>query len=106
MLDRLSNTIVTVTVGTTAAASEEIRYGGYAGGMTCIPAGSNITTLTWYVAEKFGGTYLPAYDEDGWLVEQEVVHTRAYALPLALFGARAIKAVGNVDGEISVTMKG
>ena len=107
MLDRLSNTIVSVTAGVTAAASDEIIFGPYGGGMVFLPAGVGVTTITWYAAEKPGGTYLAAYDEDGTAVTQTVSHTKAYAIPLALFGARAIKAVASVGtaSTIIVSLK-
>lgn len=95
MLERLSNTIITVTSGVTAAASTEIIFGSYAGGMVFLPAGVGVTTITWYAAEQPGGTYLVAYDEDGVAVTQTVSHTKAYAIPSALHGARAIKAVAS-----------
>lgn len=110
MLDRLSNTIPVVTVSDSAiASSEEIVYGGYAGGMIFIPAigGASITALTWYAAEKPGGTYLPAYDSFGTAVTQTVSHTKAYPIPDALFGCRAIKALATGGaGEIAVSLKG
>jgi len=106
MLDRLSNTIPAVAVGAAVADSQEIIYSGYAHGMFFIPAGSGLTTLTWYAAEKPGGTYLAAYDKDGNAVTQTVVHTRAYPIPEALSGCRAIKVTGNEAGTIAVSPKG
>ena len=106
MLDRLSTTIVSVALNTAVATTAEIKYGSYAHGFVLIPAGSSITSLAWHVAEKPGGTYLPAYDEDGVVVTKTVVHTRAYAIPSALSGAPAIKAVVNAAGTVSVTLKG
>src|SRR4030042_3586482 len=109
MLDRLSNTIPAVAVSHTAiGSSEEIIYGGYAGGMVFVPtvAGVDITVLTWYAAEKPGGTYLPAYDSTGTAVTQTVSHTKAYPIPAALAGCRAIKAMGDASGSIAVSLKG
>jgi hypothetical protein len=107
MLERFSTTIVTVTSGVTAAASDEILFGSYAGGIVFLPAGVGVTTITWYVAEKPGGTYLLAYDEDGTAVTQTVSHTKAYAIPAALYGARAIKAVASAGtaSTIIVSLK-
>ena len=61
----ISNPIDSVTVGTTAAASEEIIYSDRAGGRFQVPAGSSITSITWYDAPKSGGTFVPASDEYG-----------------------------------------
>jgi hypothetical protein len=106
MLDRLSQTIASVTVATAVASSEEIRLSSYAGGMIFVPAGSSITTLTWYAAEKPDGTYLVAYDEDNIAVTQTVQAGRCYPIPSALFGCRAIKAVDAAGGYLLVSLKG
>lgn len=107
MIERHSVTIPSVTVDTTAAASEEIRIGCYSGGYVIIPTtlGASVTSLTWYVAEKAGGTYVAAYDEDGTAITQTVSHTKAYAIPSALFGAVAVKIVTNAAGTLAVTLK-
>ena len=107
MMDRLSNTIIEITAGVTAAASTEIMFASYAGGMVFLPAGVGVTTITWYVAEKPGGTMLVAYDEDGVAITQTVSHTKAYAIPSALFGARAVKAVASAGtaSTIIVSLK-
>ena len=108
MLDRLSNTITSITAGVTAAASTEIMFGSYAGGIVFLPAGVGVTTITWYVAEKPGGTYLAAYDEDGTAVTQTVSHTKAYAIPSSLYGARALKAVASAGtaSTLMLSLKG
>jgi len=96
-----------VALNTAIGTTEEIPYGSYAHGMVLIPAtASAITLLTWWVADKPGGSYLAAYDQDGVQVKQTVSHTKAYAIPDALSGARAIKAVVNAAGTVSVTLKG
>lgn len=106
MLDRLSSTLVEVTVDTTAAASEEINYGGYSGGMVFIPAGSSVTTLTWWAAEKPGGTYLAAQDRDSDAITQTVAASESHPIPIDLYGCRAIKAVTNAAGTMAVSLKG
>lgn len=105
MIDRLSNTIPSVTIGTTAAASAEILLGPYAGGMLFVPTGETVVTLTWYAAEKPGGTYLLAYDEDNVAITQTVAAGHANAMPSALFGCRAVKAVGDAAGTMAISMK-
>jgi len=107
MLDRLANTIPTVTIGiTTPANSTEIVYSGYAHGRIYVPTGSIITLLAWYDAEKPGGTYLASLDADGVAVTQTVAAAKSYPIPDALSGARAIKAVGDAAGTIAVSLKG
>lgn len=106
-LHRFSTNILTVTVDTTAAASEEILYSEYTSGTVHIPtvAGASITTLTWHVAPVAGGTYLPAQDYDGAAVTQTVAKTKAYPIPLALIGSVALKAVGNAAGTVDISLK-
>ena len=107
MLDRLSSTISAVTVdGSAVADSEEIGMASYAGGMVFVPSGSGLTTLTYYAAEKPGGTYLAAYDAEGTAITQTVQAERCYPIPTDLYGARAIKITGNTDGTVLVSLKG
>lgn len=96
----------TVTVATAVASSEEIKYGGFAFGEIYIPTGSSITSLTWYTASENGGTYMAAYDEDGVAVTQTVSAAKAYPIPTALAGCKAIKAEGDAAGVMDVVMKG
>ena len=106
-MERQTVTILAVTLNTATSTTEEIRLGSYSGGFVYLPTteAASVTSLTWYVAEKPGGTYHPAYDEDGVAVTQTVAHTRAYAIPSSLFGAAAIKAVSNAAGTVSVSLK-
>ena len=106
MLDRLSVTITSHTVSTTAATTDEIKFGPYAGGMISIPVGSSITTLTWNTADEPGGTYLPASDEGGAAITQTVSAGKAYQIPTALYGAHAIKPVVNSAGTVGLSLKG
>lgn len=102
----ISNPIDSVTVGTTAAASEEIIYSDRAGGRFQVPAGSSITSITWYDAPKSGGTFVPASDEYGVAIVQTVAAGKSYEIPTSLAGAGALKAVGDAAGAIAVYMKG
>lgn len=95
-----------VAMTDSAATTAEIPYSEASGGMFRIPAGSSITSLTWYSSESIGGTFAAAYDEDGVAVTQTVVHTRSYAIPAALFGSGSIKAVVNAAGTVYMRLKG
>lgn len=105
MLERFASTIPSVTLTTSSTTTEEIRLGNYSGGFVFIPAGSSVTTLTWWVAEKASGTYFAAYDEDNAAITQTVAASQANAIPSALFGAMAIKAVSNAAGTMAVSLK-
>lgn len=77
------------------------------GGTIFIPAASPITSLTYWAAEKAGGTYLPLYEADGsTAVTQTVEAGRAYDMPAAVFGCLAIKIRVNSNGSVFITMKG
>lgn len=96
----------TVGVNTAIGTTEEMDYRGWAAGEVCMPAATDLTTLTWWAAEKPGGTYGAAYDSAGSAVTTTVQAARSYPIPVALLGAGAIKAVGNAAGTIYVSFKG
>lgn len=95
-----------VAVTDDIATTPEIPFGEFAGGSVHVPDGSGITTLTWHSAPNPGGTYEPAYDSAGDAVAQTVAQNQAHPIPVALYGAGAIKAVGNTSGTIEVSLKG
>jgi hypothetical protein len=97
-----AGTAVTASIAT----CREIIYQGASSGMVYIPAGSSVTSLTPYVAYERGGTYYPLYDEYGAPVVMTVVHTRAYPIPVAPFGAMALKFLSNETGVVHVSLKG
>lgn len=97
---------LTVGLDTTVNASAEIKFQAR-GATVLIPTGSGITSLTYYAAEKPGGTYLPLYASDASTeVTQTVQGGRAYDMPAAVFGAYPIKIVANAAGNVYLTMKG
>ncbi len=104
-LHRFSTTLLSVTVDTAVADSQEILYSEYTSGEVHVPTGSSITTLTWHVAPEAGGTYLPAQDYDGAAVTQTVAQTKAYPIPLSLIGSVALKIVGNAAGTVDLSLK-
>jgi hypothetical protein len=97
----------TYAVTASSATSEEIKFQAR-GGQVHIPAASSITSLTWYTAEKSGGTYMPAYTEDGTtaVTQTSLQASRSYPIPSSLFGASWIKAVGNAAGSVHIAQKG
>lgn len=107
-LDRLPNTLPDVSVTDAIATCDVIPFGSYSGGFVIIPttAGASVTSLTWYVSDKETGTFVAAYDEDGVAVTQTVAHSKAYAIPSAIFGARFVKILANAAGTLILTVKG
>lgn len=94
----------------TPTKDQQIRFSEYSGGEIYVPTGSPITSLTFYVAPKFDGTYVAAYDSSSMAAPAAIVLTvaaaRAYPIPADLFGAGAILMVGNAAGTVYVTLKG
>lgn len=95
-----------LTVDTVLADAEELGFSDWITGIVYVPSGSTITSLTWYAAYERGGTFYAAYDSNGDAVTQTVAATKAYPIPLALAGAVALKAVGDADGTVYVSLKG
>lgn len=94
-----------VTVDAAVADAELVEYQKYAGGSVVVPAGSSLTTLTFYVSHD-RATFVPLYDQDGVAVTLTVSAECGYALPDALFGAPFFKIKGNADGVVSIFRKG
>lgn len=95
-----------VSLTTSATTTPEIPFEDCAGGAVFVPTGSTITLLTYHAAPKTGGTYLPLYDKDGNAVTQTVAAARAYPLPVACYGAGALRIVANNAGAVTLNKKG
>ena len=102
---RYSTTIPSVAIATAVADSDVIGYGPFGSGSLYVPAGSSLTTLTWYACETRDGTYLAAETAASAAVTSTVAFSQSHPIPAALAGARFIKAVGNAAGTIGVTLK-
>ena len=103
-INRFSSAL-SLTIGTTTAATDALLFGEFTMGMIHVPAGASVATLTWYTCATEKGTYLAAYDEHGLAVTQTVAAERAYPIPLSLAGAAFLKPVGDVAQEASVVLK-
>lgn len=92
----------------TLANTKTIPFGGYAGGRIYVPAGSTITTLTFYDAPSEDGTFLASYDDAATpaAITLTVSAGKSYPIPPKLFGAGAIKMLGNAAGTVHVCLKG
>ena len=105
MMSRSAVRMASVAVGATSAASKEVSLEQFAGGVVYIPAAETVVTLTYYTAPVAGGTYLQLYDEDGIAVTQTVSHTKAYAIPAAVWGCGFVKLVGNAAKDVDLYLK-
>jgi hypothetical protein len=92
-----------VSITDSATTTGEVPYHRDAqSGMVFVPAGSSLTSLTFHVAPKGGGTFLPLYDA-GSAVALTVVQGRAYQLPSTLRGCAAFRMVGSHAGTVEVS---
>jgi len=96
-----------VTIDTVAniANCTAIDMRNYAGGSVALPAGSSVTTITWYGCHTVAGTYLPLYDSDAAAVTTTVAASRITDLPTATFGAPFLKLTGNAAGTGTLFLK-
>lgn len=102
---RHQRAIAALSLTTELATTGELDTSEVAGGAVLVPAGSSITTLTWYGAVQPGGTYVPIYEAAG-QVTHAVAAERGYAVPDACFGFGAIKIVADAEGSVGVSLKG
>lgn len=92
--------------------SDDIDVRGFAGGSVYVRNGATVESLTYWAAEKEGGTYEPLYDRNGTAVTQIITGGGAMAdavfpLPNEIFGAAFIKIVATVaDATVDITLKG
>lgn len=94
-----------VAVATDEGDSEEYICAGR-GGLVIIPGGSSITSLTYYTAEKQGGTRVPLNDKDGAAVAQTGLSDgNAYDMPAEVYGCRVLYLKGNAAGPVFVTSR-
>jgi hypothetical protein len=96
-----NNIATSVTVDSALADSQAIVFKGFTTGVTLVPSGSSINTLTYYVSSTEDGTYIQLYNSSG-AVSTTVAAGRAYPLPAELEGAGYIKLVGNADGVVDL----
>lgn len=105
-----STTGISVAVTASSTTTGEVDFSEFAGGTVYVPSGSSITTLTFYVAPKIGGTYLAAYDDSSMsspaAVSLTVSAGNAYPIPSSIFGCGAMRMVGNTTGTVYLTFKG
>ena len=95
-----------ISLTTSEATTPEIVFANAAGAAVFIPTGSSITTLTYYAAPAYGGTYLPLHDSTGAAVTQTVAAAKAYDVPAACFGCGALRIKANAAGSVELSLKG
>lgn len=109
-MSRLTSKAMSLHVNTALADTTALSMAGYAGGRVYIPAGSSVTSLTFYDAPYAEGTFVASYD-DTTTTPVAIALTglsaeKSYPIPAKMFGAGAIKMVSNADGVVDVCLKG
>ena len=71
-----------------------------------VPAGSSITTITWYDAPGEDDTFLPSQDSAASpaALSTTVSAGKSYPIPTDLYGAGALKLVADASGSVDVTL--
>ena len=96
------DTVDSLTLTTSSSTTPEYRVPGR-GGLVIIPSGSSITTLTYYTAEKVGGTRVDLNSSAGVATVQTVAAGKAYDMPSEVYGCRVLYFKANAAGSIFVT---
>ena len=102
--ERKSRTL-SVDMDTVLADAQVIPFGHASGGEVRIPAGSSITSITWYSCDTTEGTFLACYDAANAAVTQTVAASRAHSLPADLVGRSFLKGVTNADGTVDIVTR-
>lgn len=103
-ITRFNTELPTIAVDTTAAACDPIPFADYAGGQVYVPAGSSLTSLTWYGSGD-NATFYPVQDGLGNAVTSTVAASMCCLIPAACFACLFLKAVGNAAGTIAISLK-
>lgn len=94
-----------VSLTTSLSTTPTFDFRKWAGGNIMIPAGSSITSLTFY-SSLDDGNYVPLYDSNATAVALTVAASGSYPVPDAVFGCSEIKIVANAAGTVDMLFKG
>jgi len=101
------NTKQTVTVDDEIANCEIIELTDWAGAGVIMPASTNNSTYTLWVAEDRDGTFVALTDTSGVAVEMTVAASKGVPFPDEVFPFGAVKLVSDTDGDtVIVSFKG
>lgn len=94
-----------VSLTTALGTTPNFDFRKWAGGNIMIPAGSSITSLTFY-SSLDDGNYVPLNDSTGSAVALTVAASGSYPIPDAVFGCSDIKIVSDAAGSVDMLFKG
>ncbi|MEM7810524.1 MAG: hypothetical protein AAF532_03465 [Planctomycetota bacterium] len=100
------------TIGNSLEGSDPINFAGHLRGRIIIPQTESLTSLTWHESPDGGETWVPSYYQTGddiasateVAMVQSVTAGRAIDMPLNFEAASLLKAVGDVPGEIYISV--
>ena len=98
----------TVNLTADTTTSDEIPYGEFSKGSILVTAITGATTLSFWGAEKQGGTYVQIYDSSNAAKAQGIAATRGYAIPTECAGFPFLRLIcnGSSTATAIVTRKG
>lgn len=107
-ISRLTYKVESVAITTALGTTKAIPFAGYAGGRIYIPTGAGVSTLTFYDSTKEDGVFLASYDDAASpaAITLTVSAAKSYPIPAKLFGAGAIKIVGDAAVTAGLVLKG
>ena len=83
------------------ATTPAISLGHAINGSIRILADETATSLTYHVCDTATGTYYPARDASGTVINQtSLAHTNNYQLPATIFGNKFIKIIVDNDSDV------
>ena len=86
-------------IAESASMSDAVDVSQYAGGLIVIPSSWTAAGISFHVGNTSGGTFFPVYDANDALVEIAAVSaSRAYQIPVDVFGARYLKIQSQTAG--------
>lgn len=95
-----------ISCTTSAATTPRIEKRSLAGGSFRIPAGSSITTVTFYGAQNTSDDLLPMYDKSRAAIEITVGAGQIHPLPDEIYNTPYYGMVTNAAGTITVSHVG
>ena len=98
--------VLALTLDSTLADTPVVDFDSASSGQIIIPAGSPITTLTYYTGYDTAVTFVPLNTSAGVAVTQTVSAGKSYDLPAAVAGSALLKITVNADGAVVLINKG
>jgi len=85
--------------------AKAVRMSGCRAAHVHVPASTSVTTLTWYGSPTRDGAFAAIQGSTGTAITSTNIDGTAgcYAVPAEVLGVPWVKAVGNADGDITLS---